>query len=119
MIASWTAGYILMMSAVTVGMAIWRQNTLADMATPEAQSAWNDWRNKAAEQSGTAGPVQRTIPKSPQPPALILMRDYFVACLIGVIVPLSALYAFIAWVACGVMRQSGTAPNSSLQKREK
>ncbi len=35
------------------------------------------WKAEAAKEDGTAGPVQRTVPKSNEPPLLILMRDYF------------------------------------------
>ncbi len=99
-------------------MFAWRRDVLADMATPEAQTEWNDWRTKAAEQDGKHAPVQLTVSKSPQPPVLVLMRDYFPACVIGLLVPLSALYAFIAWLICGVLRQSNASPNYSQQHRE-
>jgi hypothetical protein len=112
------AGYILLIAAVIAGMFAWRRDVLADMATPEAQSEWNDWRTKAAEQDGKHAPVQLTVSKSPQPPVLVLMRDYFPACVIGLLVPLSALYAFIAWLICGVLGQSNASPNYSQQHRE-
>jgi hypothetical protein len=106
-------GYILLVTAVIVGMFAWRRDVLADMATPEAQTEWNDWRTKAVEQDGKHSPVQLTVSKSPQPPVLVLMRDYFPACVIGLLVPLSALYGFIAWLVCGVLRQSNVARGDS------
>jgi hypothetical protein len=112
------AGYILLIAAVITGMFAWRHDVLAEMATPEAQTEWNDWRTKAAEQDGKHAPVQLTVSKSPQPPVLVLMRDYFPACVIGLLVPLSALYGFIAWLICGVLRQGSTPPNYSQQQRE-
>ena len=112
-------GYILLIAAVIVGMFAWRRDVLADMATPEAQAEWNDWRTKAAEQDGKQSPVQITVSKSPQPPVLVLMRDYFPACVIGLLVPLSALYAFIAWLVCGVLGHDSTSPNDLQQQREK
>jgi hypothetical protein len=104
-------GYTLLIAAVFIGMFAWRRDVLADMATPEAQSEWNDWRTKAAQQDGKHGPVQLTVSKSPQPPVLVLMRDFFPACVIGLLVPLSALYGVIAWLVCGVLRQSGRETN--------
>ena len=105
-IAILIGGYIILVAAVAIAMLAWRRDVLADMATPEAQTEWNDWRTKAAEQDGKHAPVQLTVSKSPQPPVLVLMRDYFPACVIGLLVPLSALYGFIAWLICGVLRQS-------------
>ena len=113
LIAISVAGYILLVTAVMVAMLAWRRDVLAEMATPQAQAEWNDWRTKAAEQDGKHSPVQLTVSKSPQPPVLVLMRDYFPACIVGLLAPLTALYAFIAWMACGVLRQSGKEQNQS------
>jgi hypothetical protein len=111
LIAISIAGYLLLVVAVIVAMLAWRRDVLSDMSTPQAQTEWNDWRAKAAEQDGKHSPVQLTVSKSPQPPVLVLMRDYFPACVIGLLLPLSALYAFIAWMACGVLRQANASPN--------
>jgi hypothetical protein len=108
MVAISIAGYLLLVTAVIVAMLAWRRDVLSEMATPQAQAEWNDWRTKAAEQDGKHSPVQLTVSKSPQPPVLVLMRDYFPACIIGLLAPLTALYAFIAWMACGVLRHSGS-----------
>jgi hypothetical protein len=99
-------GYIALVALVAYGMTAWRQSLLTNLTTPEAQSSWNEWRAEAAREDGTHGPVQRTVPKSPEPPSLVLMRDYFPACLAGLLIPLSALYGFIAWLALGIARQS-------------
>ena len=79
------------------------------MGTPTAEAEWNRWRAEAAKEDGSTGPVQRTVPKSNQPPLLILMRDYFPASLIGLLLPLSALYWFIAWLVRGVSAASESA----------
>jgi hypothetical protein len=113
MVAISIAGYVLFVTAVIVAMLAWRRDVLSEMATPQAQAEWNDWRTKAAEQDGKHSPVQLTVSKSPQPPVLVLMRDYFPACIIGLLAPLTALYAFIAWMACGVLRQSSERDESN------
>jgi hypothetical protein len=104
LIAFSIAGYVVLVAAVIGAMLMWRRDVLSEMATPQAQAEWNDWRTKAAEQDGKHSPVQLTVSKSPQLPVLVLMRDYFPACVIGLLVPLSALYGFTVWLACGVMR---------------
>ena len=102
-------GYIPFIALAVYGMTTWRQSLITNLTTPEAQSSWNQWRAEAAHEDGTHGPVQRTVPKSPEPPSLVLMRDYFPACLAGILIPLSALYAFITWLAQGIARQSLSA----------
>jgi hypothetical protein len=101
-------GYVAMIAAIVIAMISWRQSIITVMSDPDSQASWNDWRAEAAKEDGAHGPVQRTIPKSPEPPMLVLMRDYFPGCLMGLLIPSSALYAVIAWMACGVARQSST-----------
>jgi hypothetical protein len=106
------AVYLALVAIVIVGMFLLRQSVLANLETPQAQSDWNKWRMEASAQDGTHGPVQRSAPRSAQPPALVLMRDYFAAILVGLLLPVSALYGFIAWIACGVVYQQPTATHS-------
>jgi hypothetical protein len=44
------------------------------------------------------------VPQSGEPPALVLMRDYFSVSLIGALVFSTALYWVIAWLVTGIMR---------------
>jgi hypothetical protein len=88
------------------GMNAWRQIVVANLSTPEARVAWDQARTELSQEDGTRGPVQRVAPKSLEPPMLVLLRDYFAACVFGLLAPLSALYAFVAWISWGVLRQS-------------
>ena len=105
-LTSLIAGYMVLVGLVAWGMTAWRQAVVTNLSTPQAQAAWNEWRAEAAQEDGTRGPVQRAAPKSPEPPMLVLLRDYFTACVVGLLVPLSALYAFIAWIIWGMLRQN-------------
>ena len=98
-------GYLALVGVVVWGMNAWRRTVVTNLSTLQAQSSWNEWRTEAAQEDGTHGPVQRVAPKSPEPPMLVLLRDYFPACVFGLLAPLSALYAFIAWISCGVLRE--------------
>ncbi len=109
------AGYLLFAALLVAGMYLVRQTMIPELSTPQSQADWTAWRAEAAQQDGTHGPVHRTVPKSTEPPLLILMRDYFPACVLGLLVPLSALYAVIAWLACGIARQSKNPANRSYQ----
>lgn len=106
MLKFWIAGYILLLATTIAALLALRSNIVSEMGTPTAEAQWNRWRAEAAKEDGSTGPVQRTVPKSNQPPLLILMRDYFAASLIGLLLPLSALYWFIAWLIRGVTRQT-------------
>ena len=53
------------------------------------------------------GPVRRRVPKSTEPPALVLMRDYFGVSLIGAVLFTTVLYWVIAWFVMGILRQYG------------
>jgi hypothetical protein len=100
------AGYVALVALVIWGMSSWRQIVVPNLSTPEARAAWDQARNELSQEDGSHGPVQHVAPKSPEPPMLVLLRDYFVACVFGLLAPLSALYAFIAWIACGLLQQS-------------
>ncbi|HZZ26815.1 MAG TPA: hypothetical protein VFE46_02310 [Pirellulales bacterium] len=105
-IALLVIGYFVFAAAVLVAMFMVHESMVPALSTPQSQADWNQWRTEAAQQDGTHGPVQRVVPKSPEPPLLVLLRDYFPACVVGVLIPLSALYAVIAWMTCGVLRQA-------------
>src|SRR5262249_44571386 len=97
--------YVTLVTAVIWGMNAWRQIVVTNLSTPDAKVAWAQARTELSQEDGTRGPVQRVAPKSPEPPMLVLLRDYFSACVFGLLAPLSALYAFIAWITCGILRQ--------------
>lgn len=107
------AGYLLFAVAIVAAMFLVRNNIVPELSTAQSQADWNAWRVEVAQQNAAHGPVQRTVPKSPEPPMLVLMRDYFPACVLGVFLPLSALYAVIAWMICGVIRQKSDPASSA------
>src|SRR5262245_8605742 len=106
MLKLWVAVYLLLMAALVGGLFAVRSNVLSEMSSPAAEAQWQRWKAEAAKEDGTHGPVQRSVPKSNEPPLLLLMRDYFAACIAGLLLPITALYWFIAWLARGVTRQS-------------
>src|SRR5262245_6901775 len=111
------AGYVALVGLVIWGMNAWRQVVVTDLSTPEARAAWDQARTELSQEDGTHGPVQRVAPKSPEPPMLVLLRDYFSACVFGLLAPLSALYAFIAWISWGVLRQAGQGQSTRAESR--
>src|SRR4051795_10897141 len=99
----WIAGYILLLAAV-VGTMLWlRQSQLANQSSPTAISNWQVWREDVRVQQTNHGPVERRVPKSDEPPALVLMRDYFMVMIAGALLFSSLLYWIMAWFITGII----------------
>ena len=96
-------GYLLMAAAIVYGMFVARRITLAEFGSAAAQQQWQTWRDQATEQADPDGPVQRRPSNSPEPPALVLMRDYFGVCLIFAIAMSSMLYGALALMVVGAL----------------
>jgi hypothetical protein len=88
------AAYALLVAAMVFGLFTLRRSTIAQWSTPQAQADWEAWRAAAQEQSGSAGPVQRRQPRSPEPPTLVLMRDHFGVVVTAAVVFFSVLFWF-------------------------
>jgi len=65
-----------------------RTEWLASLEQPKAQARWDEFREAMRGQTGRAGPVQRKVPKSAEPPLRVWLRDY-------------AWLAIAAWVVLG------------------
>jgi hypothetical protein len=104
----WLAGYLLVMLALTAAMFAARAGVFETYGTLEAKAEWEAWRAAARKQSSedqqpVAGPVQRRTPKSADPPALVLMRDYFATCLAAALFFSSLLFAVTMIVIRGAI----------------
>jgi hypothetical protein len=99
----WAGGYVIVMGAV-VGSMIWeRHSVLTEMSTPSSLANWEVWREDVRQQQGNPGPVERRVPKSDEPPALVLMRDYFAVSMVGATFFTSLLYWIGAWFVTGAL----------------
>jgi len=58
--------------------------------------------------------VQRKVPRSPEPPELVWLRDRFGLAVTAWIVLAGVPGAFLAWLAIGLARGSNAAPAESL-----
>lgn len=99
----WLVGYIVMLAAIVVGLGSYRESAMASYSTKTARTKWQDWRNAAGE-IGKDGPVEREMPKSVEPPPLVLMRDHFAACLGISLLLSSCLYVWFMFCARGALR---------------
>ena len=99
-----TAG-LLVAAAVMAGppwaFMRWRESRLEALSTPEAQADWDAFRDRMRRESGRDGPVQRKVPKSPEPPELVWLRDYWRLAIAAWTVFAGLIAAFIAMLARG------------------
>lgn len=92
------AGVLLMMNHL-------RGRVLAMQDSPQYQAAWDEWVAAAKQQDGVSSPVKRRPPKSPEPPALVLLRDHYWTCTGGVLLLSTALAVAFIFMLRGVMFQ--------------
>jgi hypothetical protein len=98
----WIAGYVVLISIV-VGAMFWlRQSSVPEWSSSKSISDWQQWRSDVESQQGKTSPVKRDVPKSEEPPALVLMRDFFGVMLAGALLFTSMLYWILAWFLTGI-----------------
>ena len=97
------AGYVVLMGVVLWSLLSAHRWALAELATPQSISQWEAWRDDVRRQQTERGPVRHRVPKSAEPPALVLMRDYFAVSLIGAVVFTTLLYCVLAWLIIGIL----------------
>ncbi len=95
--------YGLLVTLAVAGMKEARRTALQDFSTPAAGADWQRWRDAAREQSEGAGPVTRRVPASDEPPALVLLRDYYGMCLAAVLGFGSLSYAVLVFLFRGAI----------------
>ena len=104
---AWLVAYISMICVVAGSVIYFRAQLLSVYGTPAAQHDWNEWRDDAKKRATGAGPVKQRVPKSAEPPALVLMRDYFAACLGLALLLSSVLFATFMFFLRGVLSGRG------------
>jgi hypothetical protein len=100
----WGAAYLLAMALAVLSLFNLRQSVLREMATPQARQDWEKVREAARATNRGEGPVKRRVPASDEPPALVLMRDYFAVLLVGALVFGSALFVTVMIAVKGVLQ---------------
>ena len=100
----WGAGYVVFLFAVVWWLFSARQWARVELAKPESTAAWEAWREDVRANQDKPAPVQRRVPKSVEPPALVLTRDYFGVILSGAILFSSLLYWVMAWFVMGMLK---------------
>jgi hypothetical protein len=99
----WLLAYLLFLALIAGGVFYGRSRALAVYGSGEAQAQWDTWRADAKKMAEAPHPVKRRIPGSAEPPALVLMRDYFAICLGGSLVLSTVLFATFMMLVRGAL----------------
>jgi hypothetical protein len=103
------AAYVAVWVAALVGppacMLGWRESRLARLAEPAAQADWDAFRADMRRESTGAGPVQRKVPRSAEPPELVWLRDYA-----GLAVAAWVAFVGVLGACLGLMIAGGLRP---------
>jgi hypothetical protein len=107
--------YLLVLLAALVatgwGLMRARQWAFDVYGSPQSQTEWDNWRSDVEKHVERPATVQRRVPKSQEPPALVLMRDYFPICFVGAMGLTAVLTGTFLLFVRGAL-QSGSAPIS-------
>ena len=98
--------WLATMLAVFWLLTLARQSVIARLSGPEAQAQWQRWQQEeAARQADPAAPVRRRAPKSPEPPALVLMRDSVPAIVAAMLTVTTLCFVFAVMSLGGIGRK--------------
>lgn len=108
----WLGAYLALMTTVVFSMVTVRGCSMARFGTTQARDDWQRWRDVAERQSRGDGPVQRRVRESAEPPALVLMREHFIACTSFALIMSSALFVTLMFTIRGVAKPRDPHHNS-------
>ena len=102
----WAVLYLIAMLAVVGGLLVARGRAMQTFGTAEARAQWERWREDVRQLPPQTTPTQRRVPRSTEPPALVLMRDHFTACLSIAVILSTALFVTTMVVVRGALAPS-------------
>lgn len=108
----WGVGYFALLAGVLYAMDAARSYAVTQMATDESLADWRKWREDVRREQRSPEVVARRVPKSVEPPMLVLLRDHYPVLLGGAIMFSSILYGTLAWLI------TGAAASTSEQRAE-
>lgn len=100
----------LLWGALVIGPPLaflrWRHGRLVELAAPAVQADWDVFRADMQRQAGREGPVQRKVPKSPEPPERVWLRDYPGLAVTAWVTFVGVLGGFLGLAAAGSAAQN-------------
>jgi hypothetical protein len=106
--------YLLVAAALLLGLIAARRLATQDFTTADARQAWDIWREDAASDDDHNAPVQRSVPRSSEPPTLVLLRDHFAICAIAGLTLTTVLY----WTTAFFIRGAIAGPSFEVERRD-
>jgi len=121
LVAAVLTAWLAVVCGPPTALLIWRERRLATVASPAAQADWDAFRADMRRQSGrdgpVPGPVQRKVPKSPEPPELVWLRDHVHLAVIAWVTLVGVLGGFLALLVLGVARGRSTTQDQPAGQR--
>jgi hypothetical protein len=96
--------FVAALAAATWGMFAGRRWAMETYGGVQAQGQWDNWRDDVKQHASAPAPVRRKVPASVEPPALVLMRDYFPICLVGALGLTAVLAGTFLFFVRGALR---------------
>lgn len=96
--AALALGYVVVGAAACGGLLVLRSSVLEQESTAAASKSWKQWKAETERISREQGPLVRRPVKSDEPPALILLRDYFGNIVAAVLTILAGVLVFVVIV---------------------
>jgi hypothetical protein len=103
----WATCYMVLIGTIVGSLFYAKRRMLAEFSNGTIVRDWQTWRDDVQQHEETLGPIERRVPTSVEPPALVLMRDYFGVSLAGAVVFTTLLYWIVVWLVTGAI---STAP---------
>jgi hypothetical protein len=101
---AWLTVYLLMIAVVVGAVMYGRQLAMEIYGSAAAQGEWDQWRADARKMAEQPSTVKRRAPQSVEPPALVLMRDYFAVCLAGALILSTVLFGTLMVFVRGALQ---------------
>lgn len=105
--------YFVVAAALLIGLFSARRSAAQGFGNADARQAWDQWRTDAGSIDDPNRPVQRSVPRSSEPPTLVLLRDHFAVCAFAGLTLTTVLY----WTMALFIRGMVTGPSFEISKK--
>ena len=97
------SGYLIVVAALAFGLFEARKSARDTFSTAGAHQAWDAWRKDTQSPDSSKLPVRRSVPRSTEPPTLVLLRDHFGVCVAAILTLSTILYWTLAFFVRGIV----------------
>lgn len=94
------------------------RDSVIESHNQQQDQQWNEWREETIKQAENPKFVERRPAKSTEPPAVVLLRDHFFACWLGITLMSSVIFLTFMFLGLGAFK-TNTFGNSNESNRTK